>query len=433
MDERRERLHVVALEGVDVAGEQLGVRLVLHGRLGVRAEVPRLERGPRALQRAVDGGDARLEQLGDLGRLPAQDLAEDQHRALLRRQVLEGRDEREPDRLPRNRHLGRVALRRDTGVGHRLHPLGLGSQVEVGYDRLLGRPEVHRHRTALASLDHVEADVRRDAVEPGAQRGTPLEAVDAPPRANERLLDGVLGVERRAEHPVAVAGQLSAVLLEALGDCRCRLLHQAHTTDRAGAGGGTRLGDPRARRRPRAQALQGRRQARTGGGDHGARPRARLSRAAGAGGARRLSRARARRRADDAGGASPAARGSWPVTRGRSPSCTDRLHEIPFEGERLLHLDFHPDNVLLSQRGPVVIDWANARAGDPALDVAMTWVICATSGGALGRVFTRFFLRHVDLVAARAALPAAAELRIADPNVTDDERERVRSLVRRMS
>jgi streptomycin 6-kinase len=110
-----------------------------------------------------------------------------------------------------------------------------------------------------------------------------------------------------------------------------------------------------------------------------------------------------------------------------------RLHEIPFEGERLIHLDFHPDNVLLSQRGPVVIDWTNSRGGKPALDVALTWVICATSGGAMGRLFTRFFLRHVDLVAARAALPAAAEFRVADPNVTDDERELVRSLVRRMS
>ena len=103
-----------------------------------------------------------------------------------------------------------------------------------------------------------------------------------------------------------------------------------------------------------------------------------------------------------------------------------RLHEIPFEGERLIHLDFHPDNVLLSQRGPVVIDWTNSRGGKPALDVAMTWVICATSGGTFGRLFTRFFLRHVDRQAAAAELPAAGELRLADPNVTDDERELVR-------
>ena len=108
----------------------------------------------------------------------------------------------------------------------------------------------------------------------------------------------------------------------------------------------------------------------------------------------------------------------------------DRLHEIPFEGEQLIHLDFHPDNVLLSQRGPVVIDWTNSRGGKPALDVAMTWVICATSGGTFGRLFTRFFLRHVDRQAGRAELPAAGELRLADPNVTDDERELVRRLTR---
>jgi aminoglycoside phosphotransferase (APT) family kinase protein len=107
-----------------------------------------------------------------------------------------------------------------------------------------------------------------------------------------------------------------------------------------------------------------------------------------------------------------------------------RLHEIPFEGERLIHVDFHPDNVLLSRRGPVVIDWANARSGRPGFDVAVTWVICATSGGALGRLFTRLFLRHVDRQAAEAELPAAGAFRIADSNVTDAERARVRRLTR---
>jgi aminoglycoside phosphotransferase (APT) family kinase protein len=106
------------------------------------------------------------------------------------------------------------------------------------------------------------------------------------------------------------------------------------------------------------------------------------------------------------------------------------LHEIPFEGRRLLHLDLHPDNVLLSQRGPVVIDWTNARAGDPALDVALTWVIGATSAGMAGRAFTQLFLRHVDRGEARRALPDAVALRLADPNVTDAERGRVRRLLR---
>jgi aminoglycoside phosphotransferase (APT) family kinase protein len=128
-------------------------------------------------------------------------------------------------------------------------------------------------------------------------------------------------------------------------------------------------------------------------------------------------------------------RAPWRMPRhaGTLAALHARLHEIPFESERLLHMDFHPDNVLLSPSGPVVIDWTNARRGTPALDVAMTWVIAATSGGAMGRAFVWFFLRHVDREAARGALPEAGERRIADTNVTDDERERVRRLLRRMA
>jgi aminoglycoside phosphotransferase (APT) family kinase protein len=106
-----------------------------------------------------------------------------------------------------------------------------------------------------------------------------------------------------------------------------------------------------------------------------------------------------------------------------------RVHEIPYEGERLLHLDLHPDNVLLSSRGPVVIDWTNARAGDPAVDVALTWVICATAGSPGAALFTRCFLRHVDRDAARRALPEAVAYRLADPNVTGSERDRVTRLL----
>lgn len=108
-----------------------------------------------------------------------------------------------------------------------------------------------------------------------------------------------------------------------------------------------------------------------------------------------------------------------------------RLHEIQFEGERLIHLDLHPENVLLSARGPVVIDWTNAQAGDPGLDVALTWVIGASVDNFGARAFTRLFLRHVDREAARRALPEAVAYRLADPNVTDAERARVRRLLGR--
>jgi hypothetical protein len=46
-------------------------------------------------------------------------------------------------------------------------------------------------------------------------------------------------------------------------------------------------------------------------------------------------------------------------------------------GDRICHGDFHPGNVLVSPRGPVVIDWPNVTAGDPAADFARTDLLLA--------------------------------------------------------
>lgn len=48
-------------------------------------------------------------------------------------------------------------------------------------------------------------------------------------------------------------------------------------------------------------------------------------------------------------------------------------------GDRVLHLDLHPANVMLTSAGPVVIDWNNVSAGAAAADVAMAWLIMVTS------------------------------------------------------
>jgi uncharacterized protein (TIGR02172 family) len=49
----------------------------------------------------------------------------------------------------------------------------------------------------------------------------------------------------------------------------------------------------------------------------------------------------------------------------------DRLAELP-DGSALCHGDFHPGNVLITCRGPVVIDWGSGSRGDPIGDVAWT-------------------------------------------------------------
>jgi aminoglycoside phosphotransferase (APT) family kinase protein len=106
----------------------------------------------------------------------------------------------------------------------------------------------------------------------------------------------------------------------------------------------------------------------------------------------------------------------------------ERLHRIPFGTASLVHFDLHPDNVLMSPSGPVVIDWTNAHGGDPASDVAMTWLILATSGGLPGRVLAGLFRRRVGRDVIVAGLDAARAFRLADPHVSDAERRRVRRL-----
>jgi aminoglycoside phosphotransferase (APT) family kinase protein len=46
-------------------------------------------------------------------------------------------------------------------------------------------------------------------------------------------------------------------------------------------------------------------------------------------------------------------------------------------GDSLIHLDLHPNNVLMAASGPQLIDWENACWGPPGLDVAVTAVILA--------------------------------------------------------
>lgn len=47
------------------------------------------------------------------------------------------------------------------------------------------------------------------------------------------------------------------------------------------------------------------------------------------------------------------------------------LDKLP-DDDCLCHGDFHPDNVLLTARGPIIIDWTDATRGSPLADVART-------------------------------------------------------------
>jgi len=52
----------------------------------------------------------------------------------------------------------------------------------------------------------------------------------------------------------------------------------------------------------------------------------------------------------------------------------DAIVDMP-DGDRLCHGDFHPLNILGDAAGPTIIDWPDARRGDPAADVCRSYLL----------------------------------------------------------
>ena len=129
----------------------------------------------------------------------------------------------------------------------------------------------------------------------------------------------------------------------------------------------------------------------------------------------------------------------------------EQLHAVPplaglpqpfAAGGSLLHWDLHPDNVLLSPNGPVIIDWSGARNGPAGADVARTWILIDTSeipgsvaqrltATAGRRFFLRAFLNRAGRGEARHFLREVGDERLQDTHLVGNEARAIRALVAR--
>jgi aminoglycoside phosphotransferase (APT) family kinase protein len=108
------------------------------------------------------------------------------------------------------------------------------------------------------------------------------------------------------------------------------------------------------------------------------------------------------------------------------------------DGDVLLHRDLHPQNVILTGHGPVLIDWEGAARGPAVADVAMTWVIIGFSD-IPGSRLRAFAARGVQAAFTRSFVRAAGPIdeswrlmvirhRLADPNLLPAEAARLKRL-----
>ncbi|TDC10490.1 aminoglycoside phosphotransferase family protein, partial [Streptomyces sp. 8K308] len=102
-------------------------------------------------------------------------------------------------------------------------------------------------------------------------------------------------------------------------------------------------------------------------------------------------------------------------------------------GDRILHLDLHPENVLLTPRGPVVIDWHDSAEGPPGYDLAVSAMILAevaAAGSPLAGPSMALLTALLDALGPDAAaigdhLPRAHARRAANPTLRPGEHEAV--------
>lgn len=112
----------------------------------------------------------------------------------------------------------------------------------------------------------------------------------------------------------------------------------------------------------------------------------------------------------------------------------------PPSATRLCHGDLHPENVLMTGDGPVVIDWTNARRAAPHVDAALTWLVLVAAdspGSAVSRLvatvgrraFVAAFRAEYggDAIDRRAGI--ALDARLADTGLTETEKDRMRAAV----
>jgi len=114
------------------------------------------------------------------------------------------------------------------------------------------------------------------------------------------------------------------------------------------------------------------------------------------------------------------------------------------DDNRVVHLDLHPDNVIMTPDGPVVIDWCTARAGHPGADAAsivvlftamrppVPWFARALIAAAKGPMLAAF-LATVEHEPTDTHIHHAILKRLDDRNTSPEEKRRLRDWSERLA
>jgi aminoglycoside phosphotransferase (APT) family kinase protein len=93
----------------------------------------------------------------------------------------------------------------------------------------------------------------------------------------------------------------------------------------------------------------------------------------------------------------------------------DRLAALP-GGDRVLHGDFHPYNILGSLDDAMIVEWLDATSGPPAADVCRSWLLMQHVSRELAEAYLAAYLAVGEVTRAEvfAWLPVLAAARLTE-------------------
>ena len=99
----------------------------------------------------------------------------------------------------------------------------------------------------------------------------------------------------------------------------------------------------------------------------------------------------------------------------RKRDLLDTIAHMP-DGDRLCHGDFHPMNILGDPSQPTIIDWPDARRGDPAADVCRSYLLMKFHAAEIATTYLDAYCRAAGMwrQAVLNWLPYVAAARLAE-------------------
>ena len=103
------------------------------------------------------------------------------------------------------------------------------------------------------------------------------------------------------------------------------------------------------------------------------------------------------------------------LDRADKQALLEALADLP-DGDRLCHGDFHPLNILGDIVRPMIIDWRDARRGNPAADVCRSYLLLKLHAPEIATPYLDAYCRlgNVDRPAVLRWLPCVAAAKLAE-------------------